>query len=159
MTLFSRSCHDPNKRFSLFCAGYASSALLSDRNSLILSESWYIRPSVMIQAQLLTSDLCKGHLRSSEVTNSFLSITFDREKIQLWAWSHCVCLVKAHRLICNMTYFDLFGSPRDLDLRSNFPLDLSRSTCICFDASRREKHDGVKIIPLSFFVQKLFAKN
>ena len=73
--------------------------------------------------------------------------------------SLCVCLVKAHRLICNMTYFDLFGSPRDLDLRSNFPLDLSRSPCICFDASRREKHDGVKIIPLSFFVQKVFAKN
>ena len=58
-----------------------------------------------------------------------------------------------------MTYFDLFGSPRDLDLRSNFPLDLSRSKCICFDASRREKHDGVRIILLSFFVQKLLAKD
>ena len=58
-----------------------------------------------------------------------------------------------------MTYFDLFRSPRDLDLRSNFPLDPSRSKCTCFDASRREKHDGVRTILLFSFVQKLLAKH
>ena len=42
--------------------------------------------------------------------------------------------------------YDLLGSPRDLDLRSNFDLDLSRSCYTCFDASLRVKHDGVKII-------------
>ena len=30
---------------------------------------------------------------------------------------------------------DLSRSRRDFDLRSNFDLDLPRSTCICFDAS------------------------
>ena len=45
------------------------------------------------------------------------------------------------------------------DPRSNFQLDLPRSTSLCFDASWREKHDGAQINPLSFLVQKLFAKN
>ena len=138
---------------------YASCFKYTNWNKLILSESWYISPPVMIQVQLLASDPCKGHLRSSEVANTFLSITFDKKELQPCAWSHCVCLVKTHWLICNMTYFDLFGSQRDLDLRSSFQLDLSRSTCMCFDASRREKHDGVKINFLSLLVQKLFEKN
>ena len=43
---------------------------------------------------------------------------------------------------------DLLGSPRDLDLRSNFDLDLARSPCICSDRLD-EKHDGVKRIALS----------
>ena len=30
---------------------------------------------------------------------------------------------------------DLFGSPRDLGLRSNIDFDISRSFHICFDAS------------------------
>ena len=50
------------------------------------------------------------------------------------------------------------GSSRDLDLRSNFDLDLSRSCYTCFDASWRGKHDGVKIIALSFQTQKLSLK-
>ena len=54
---------------------------------------------------------------------------------------------------------DLSGSSRDLDLRSKFEIDLTRSTCTCFDASRREKHDGIKTIAVSLLVQKLFAKN
>ena len=54
---------------------------------------------------------------------------------------------------------DLLGSPRDLDLRSNFDLDLSRSPYTCFDSFRREKHDGAKIIALAPVSQKLLAKN
>ena len=54
---------------------------------------------------------------------------------------------------------DLIGSWPDLDLRSNFDLDLSRSSGICFESSWREKHDGVKIISVSLLVQKLFTKN
>ena len=53
---------------------------------------------------------------------------------------------------------DLLRSPRDLDLRSSFDLDLSRSCYTCFDASWRGKHDGVKIIALSFQKRKL-SKN
>ena len=62
-------------------------------------------------------------------------------------------------MICNMTYLGDLDLDLDLDLRSNFDLDLSRSKNISFDASRREKHDGVFRESLSFLVQKLLMKN
>ena len=34
---------------------------------------------------------------------------------------------------------------RDFDLRPNFDIDLLRSPSVCFDASRRDKHDGTEI--------------
>ena len=37
---------------------------------------------------------------------------------------------------------DLLVSLRELDLRSDFDLDLSRSKNILFESSRRDKHDG-----------------
>ena len=37
---------------------------------------------------------------------------------------------------------DIYDDLRSRDLRSTFDLDLSRSTCICFDADRLEDHDG-----------------
>ena len=49
---------------------------------------------------------------------------------------------------------DLFGSGHDLDLRSNFQHDLSRSTYSSFDAAWREEHDAGKIK----FVQGLSQK-
>ena len=54
--------------------------------------------------------------------------------------------------------YDLLGSTCDLDLRSNFEIDLSRSWCTCFVAPWRGKHDGVKINALSLIAKKLFAK-
>ena len=53
---------------------------------------------------------------------------------------------------------DLFWSLRDLDLRSNFYLDFSRSNHISFEASIREKHDDVFADSLSLLAQKLFVK-
>ena len=56
---------------------------------------------------------------------------------------------------------DLFESGDleiDLDLRSNFQHDLSRSTYISFDVSRQEKHDAGKI-NVSLLSQKLLQKN
>ena len=48
--------------------------------------------------------------------------------------------------------YDLFGSGHDLELRrSIFKFDLSRSNYISFDASRRDKHDDVRIIYLPYF--------
>ena len=44
-------------------------------------------------------------LRSSEVTevtNSFLQITWDWEELETWKWSQCVCPVNTLRLICNL---------------------------------------------------------
>ena len=53
---------------------------------------------------------------------------------------------------------DLFGSGHDLDLRSIFQHDLSRSNYISFDASRQEKHDAGKINVMSLLIQKLLQK-
>ena len=55
-------------------------------------------------------------------------------------------------------HHDLFRSLRDLDLRSNFKIDLLRSSDIPFDSSRRDKHDGAIVIALACEYQKLFAK-
>ena len=55
--------------------------------------------------------------------------------------SHCVSLVETLQMICNMTY--LGDLDLDLDLRSNFDLDILRSKSIFSDASRRENRDGV----------------
>ena len=74
-------------------------------------------------------------MRSYYVINGLLPITIDVVKIQTCKWYSCVRLIKTHRSICNMTQFDLHGSPRDIDLRSNFQIDLSRTRCIYFDAS------------------------
>ena len=57
-------------------------------------------------------------------------------------------------------HIELTRSP--LYLRSpeaKISLDLSGSTHICFDTSLREKHDSVRIITVTFFVQKLLTKN
>ena len=43
-------------------------------------------------------------------------------------------------------------------LRSYSDLDLQRSTKTCFDEYKRKKHNDVRIIVLTFFVQKLFMK-
>ena len=57
----------------------------------------------------------------------FLLVAFNWEEMQTWEWSHCVYHIKTHRLICNMTCLGQLESPRNLDPRSNFDVDLSRS--------------------------------
>ena len=54
---------------------------------------------------------------------------------------------------------DLFGSGHDLDLRSNFQHDLSRSNDSSFDASWREEHDAGKRKFVQGLRQKLLQKN
>ena len=56
-------------------------------------------------------------------------------------------------------HHDLFRPLRDLDLRSNFKIDLLRSNDIPFDSSRQDKHDGAIVIALACEYQKLFPKN
>ena len=52
---------------------------------------------------------------------------------------------------------DLLRSLRDLDLRSNFEVDLSRSNYIWFDSPRRDKHDGIHIIAV-YLKQKSYSR-
>ena len=53
---------------------------------------------------------------------------------------------------------DLFGSGHDLDLRSNFEIDLSRSNYTSFKSAFHEKHDGIKTSSISFLDKILLAK-
>ena len=92
-------------------------------------------------------------------SNSFFPLTFDGIEIKRWEWSQSVSFSKTNGMICNMTYLVQHVTSLDLDLRSNFEIDVFRSTCRYFDAFRREEHDAAKILALAFLVQKLFAKN
>jgi len=127
--------------------------------TLIFSRSCHMKLFLMTHVQLLSNDLPQGHLRSQRGHRGFLPITFDRVKIENWKWRQCVCLVNTHRLIWNLTHLGHIGSPRDLDLRSTFENDLSRSSSIWFEPNWREKHDGVICFVLALLVKKLFAKN
>ena len=69
----------------------------------------------------------KGHLRSPEVTNRHLPITFDQKEIETRDWCQYVRLGQANRLICNTTHFGHHVTLAWLDLRSNFDLDLAKS--------------------------------
>ena len=61
----------------------------------------------------------------------------------------------------NDIQYDLLGSTvtsGDIDLRSDFEIDLFRSTCTYFEAFRREEYDASKNMSLAFLVQTLLAK-
>ena len=53
---------------------------------------------------------------------------------------------------------DQLGSSRDLDPSSNFGIDLSRSTCVYFDASRRKEHDGAQIMSLALLTHTILCQ-
>ena len=63
----------------------------------------------------------------------FLPITFHRNELETCGWCHSVRLVKAHRLICNMTYLGHTVTLTWRDLRSKFKMDLPRIKSIWID--------------------------
>ena len=63
---------------------------------------------------------------TSSGRRTFLPITFDRNELETWGWCHSVRLVKAHRLICNMTYLGDTVTLTWREPRSNFKIDLPR---------------------------------
>ena len=60
---------------------------------------------------------------------TFLPITFDRKEERCQS----VRLIKAHHLICNMTFLGRFVTLTSGDLRSNLQIDLSRSKSMSVD--------------------------
>ena len=89
---------------------------------------------------------------------TFLPITFDRKEIETWERLQRVRLIKTHHLICNMTYLGHSVILTSGDLGSNLQIDLSRWTSRSVDPAWQDEHNGVKIIPLSYVVQKLLIK-
>ena len=107
---------------------------------------------MMTQGQVLTSDPAKvvwGHWGHQQVFAANLRLRRARDMKVV-----SMCLSSQYA----STDMQL-GSSRDLDLRSNFDLDLSRSCYTCIGADWRGEHDGVKIIALSSQAQKLSLKN
>ena len=103
---------------------YAAYSESTSGNVLFISRHSYIRPLSMTRMQFWPNDLpfrsfevILGHIR-------FLPLTFDRMEIERWGWFQCISLARTHRLICNMTYLAWHVTSRDLDLRSNFNIDL-----------------------------------
>ena len=97
------------------------------------------------------------YMTSSQVTKTFMSITPHRIEVELWARCPCVCLVRAHRLICSRIYLS-HSSGHLTRPKVKFQIDLLRSKCICFDAFSQEGYDGAKRFSLSLLFQKLFAQ-
>ena len=129
--------------------------------SLILSELWYISPSVMIQVHLLASDPYKGHLRSSEVTDTFLSITFDRK----WRYScahDLIVFVSSRRIDWYATWpmLTYLGHHVTLTWGQIFKLFIQgQHVYVSMRLDERITMVKVKIIFFPFLVQKLFTKN
>ena len=94
----------------------------------------------------------KGHLRSPEL---FLGITFDWIEIQTRGLYHWVCFVKAHRLICNMTYMNQHMT---LKLR-NWPIEVIKY--MLRTGSTSEAHwcynNGSNFNTSRFIHEKLFS--
>ena len=68
----------------------------------------------------------QGRMRS-RMFFSFFLITFDKLEIDPRAWFQNVCLLKQD--IPTVIWPPLLGSPFDLELRTKFDPDLSRSPC------------------------------
>ena len=114
----------------------------------ILEHPWWSR-CVVYNSPL------KGHLRPFETSNSISPITLHWKEIRRWGWLSFVCLIKTHRLMCNMTFFGrhvtLNWSQIDLWLvGTNQYMFLSDST-----RGTRRCHYQL----LSLLVQKLFVKS
>ena len=71
----------------------------------------------------------------------------------------CVCHVKTHQLICNMTYLGQSSSEVIWpDLKSSFQINLLGSKYICFDATRLEEYDGVSRFFL-YLISKVICRH
>ena len=107
----------------------------------------------MTKVHFIANSVLKGHQRSLEDTVFVNNSRLKRDRTLVMG---SLCL--SHQEASIDMQHDLFWSLRDLDLRSNFDLDLSWSKYIYFEASPREKHDCAIADSLSLLVQKLFVK-
>ena len=67
-------------------------------------ESYRIGQVWTIRVKICIAYPSKGHLRSPEVTNRHLPITFDQKKTEAWDWCQYVRLGQANPMICNMAH-------------------------------------------------------
>ena len=73
------------------------------QNDVILEHCWWSR-RVFVSVTFPGSPIGEGYPGSPEVGENFLLITHGWKELEMWTWSHCVCLVTMHGLICNLIY-------------------------------------------------------
>ena len=128
---------------------------------LLYRELSYIRLSSIIQVQILVGDLLKGHLGSYDVIRGHQQVLANNPRLKRAKDVGMVSLcLYCHDASIDVQH-DLFGLA--VDVRCPWPEvkylpDLFRSPCIWFHAPWREKHADIRIRPLVFLVQRLFAK-
>lgn len=154
MTSFSRSCQGPIRAILNF---RIETALISGRVTSY-DTLWY-RWWPMCNTFANAGD--RWHLcRPRDVIKGHESVTGNNSRTERDTASCMVSLCLYRQDASGDMQHDLFHeSSCDLDLRSIIQLDLPRSKYTCSDVSWRVKHDGANIHPLSFLIQKLFAKN
>ena len=116
----------------------------------------------MIQVQILVGDLHKGHLGSDDVIRGHQEVFANNSRMKRATDTGMVSLCSSCQDASPDMQHDLLGSTCDLTWpwpEVKFWPDPPRSPSTCFDAARREEHDGAWIKPLACLVQKLFAKN
>ena len=69
-----------------------------------------------------------GHVLTSWGQNTFLLITFALIELETWDNRQSVFPIEAHQMLCNMDYLGHLVAFSDLELRSNFEVDLLWST-------------------------------
>ena len=125
---------DPTKRDGMEWVSEFCPVKGSTLGKLIWVESYRIGYMWTIRVKICIAYPPKGHLRSPEVSNRHLPITFKQKEVKTWDWCQYVRLGQANRLICNMTHFGHHVTLAWIDLGSNFDLDLSRSFYMWFNA-------------------------
>jgi len=115
------------------------------QNHVILAHFRWSRCNFSSVIFTRSSEVFRGHQQWFAYT-SWLKRDSDEQLTPL-----CFARLAASRLMQH-------GSPNDLDLSSNFEIDLTRSPSMWFKAPWRDKHDVVKIIVLSFVNTKFFRK-
>ena len=121
-----------------------------------------IRLLLMIHAQILVSDLHKGHLVSDDIIWAYQQIFADNSQLERATGMGLASLCSSYQGALPDMRHDLLGST--CDLKWSWPVlkfwpDLSRSTSICFDTPWWEERDGIRIMLLAFFIQKMFAED
>ena len=90
-------------------------------------------PARVISHLSRSGDVIKGHEYIKHIQYKKLSIILQR--IAYTASRMVSLYLSRENASSDMSHDLLYGSSRDLDLRSNFQFDLSRSKSTCFDAS------------------------
>ena len=97
--------------------------------------------------KIVITDSSKGHLRSLKVTNRFClyQLTIERDT----DLGMVLTRLSRRGRLTNMKH-GLLGPPRDLDLKSNFPLDLSMSIDIQLALLRETRWCKIDFLPFLY---------